>query len=163
MVHGVDPPEKVGTAVAQLLMKPDPDEDCYVVYSTIVDGFTDYGTRADMLALAGTHGHPSSVSEQETRLDHCDLHGTSALPGAYGERALSWDEDPVLIRDGAAELRCLPRAHIRAYVHLPPAEARVAFAALPLAIDDDDVEPVRSHTLESFAEYRQRQHAETQE
>ncbi|WP_396645430.1 hypothetical protein [Microbacterium sp.] len=74
------------------ILKPKPDEDYYVRYSTIVDSPTGGGTRAEMLTL-------DDVTPE--RLDRADDRGTSVhygLPPFYG-----WHEDRIQVREGVTD------------------------------------------------------------
>lgn len=65
------------------IIKLAPDEDWYVVWSTIVDAPTYWGTRAELEARPGAHALPE-------RFDRADATGTSAQWGITPE-PYSWD------------------------------------------------------------------------
>lgn len=73
------------------ILKPKPDEDFYLRYSTVVDSPCESGTRAEMLAW----GHDPA------RLDRADERGTSALVGEppwYG-----WQDETIHVREGVMD------------------------------------------------------------
>lgn len=72
------------------IVKPKPDEDYYVRYSTIVDAPTAAGTRADWLARG----------EDPARLDRADASGSSALWPSTQRPAYGWHETEISVREG---------------------------------------------------------------
>lgn len=71
-------------ALSGVIIKPVPDEDFYIRYSTVCDAPSEWGTRADMLR-----------SQSAERLGRADTTGTSSHSGEYG-----WDEESVWVREG---------------------------------------------------------------
>lgn len=73
------------------LIKPKPDEDFYVLYSSVVDSPTNWGTAAELL------GDPSARVDQD-RLDRTDKTGSSAKwcdPPEHG-----WQDETIAVREG---------------------------------------------------------------
>lgn len=67
------------------IIKPEPDQDFYVIWSTIVDGPTEWGTRAEveehLLAEAARH----QAAETAQRFDRADETGSSAHERGNGD------------------------------------------------------------------------------
>ncbi|WP_205327596.1 hypothetical protein [Glycomyces sp. YM15] len=140
------------------MVKPVADEDFYALYSDIVDGFVEYGTREDFLQIPPGEG-TSWLTKQRKILDRADDHGTSSH--AFNEPDhMGWRDDVILIRDGRAELRRLPRADVRAYLQASRIDSDAAFNALEREIDDDEP-PIQSHTIETLTAYRRTQNGAT--
>jgi hypothetical protein len=74
----------------RFIVKPDPDRDEYVEWSSIVESWTFLGTRAEMLAHLRAGRDYVEFGEQapNVRLDRADKNGTSSFlgEGAYGDR-----------------------------------------------------------------------------
>lgn len=140
--------------MGHVMVKPEPHMDFYAWYSDIVDGFIEYGTRAELLQLPPGEGD-MWLTARRAVLDRADEHGTSSRarnePGHMG-----WRDDVILIRDGRAELRRLPRADVRAYIEASRADSDAAFNALERELDDDEP-PIQSHTIETLNAYRRTQ------
>jgi hypothetical protein len=137
--------------MGHIMVKPAADVDFYALYSDIVDGFIEYGTRAEFLQVPPEMGEGGLV-KQRRLLDRADEHGTSS-PAFNEPGHMGWRDDVILIRDGGTELRRLPRAGVRDYIEAARIDGEAAFNALELEIDDD-AEPIHSHTIESLRAYR---------
>ncbi|MFE9099867.1 hypothetical protein [Actinomadura geliboluensis] len=84
------------------ILKPDPDRDLYVEWSTIVDAPVGHGTRAEWVA----------EGIAPARLDRADRTGTSAYrPLAVG----AWDDAELMVAEPLGRHRLLPRDHLVAY------------------------------------------------
>lgn len=84
----------------ETLIKPVPGEDFYVLYSSVVDTPTGFGTRAQL--SAGRH------PVEDERFERADRTGTSALwgdPPAHG-----WHEQTIVVREGITDPTEPPRA-----------------------------------------------------
>lgn len=94
-----------------VVVKAEPDSDLYMVWSTVVDGPTAVGTRAEIAEyLSQFH---SDTDDPEERLDRADKTGTSGMwPGAgqWSQRGFVcyWDVTGNEERDA----RWLPRANL---------------------------------------------------
>lgn len=94
------------------VIKPNPDEDRYVMWSTVVDNGWILGTREQAL-------REPDVTEE--RLDRADANGTSALDQDYG-----WDEKEIYVSNDPASwdendedvYYTLPREHVFEYLSL---------------------------------------------
>jgi hypothetical protein len=74
--------------VGHILIKPVPDRDEYVYWSTIVEAPIGYGSRAEMLEdLAGE----APADAPEIRIARADVYGSSALDGFF-----RWDDDSLI-------------------------------------------------------------------
>ena len=76
-----------------IVIKPSPDRDEYVYWSTIVEAPIMWGDRAGMLAyLQEEHDNaPLVTSEPGPRLDRADRYGSSALDGTF-----RWDDQELI-------------------------------------------------------------------
>lgn len=104
------------------IIKPKPDEDFYIRYSTIVDSPTSWGSRAELQRI-----EPYATDERFARADE---HGMSAQwgePPAYG-----WHEPTLDVREGiddptmpeGAWWGSIPRDSIRAFCETIQADGR---------------------------------------
>lgn len=76
------------------ILKPKPDEDFYVTYSTIVDAPVLWGTRDEIW-----HEDPDAF---RNRLDRADETGSSAMWPRTGAPYMGWDETEIIVREGFA-------------------------------------------------------------
>lgn len=144
--------------MGHIMVKPVADEDFYTLYSDIVDGFVEYGTREEFLQIPPGEG-TSWLTKQRQLLDRADEHGTSSH--AFNEPDhMGWRDTVILIRDGALELRRLPRTEVRAYIEASRTDPKGAFAALERELDED-AEPIEGHTIETLHAYRRTQNGAT--
>jgi hypothetical protein len=95
----------MGTAI----VKPSPEEDFYIIWSSIVDNLYGCGTRAEIENSFPEEAHPM-------RFQRADEWGTSSLL-----RRCGWNSDRILVReDDALEYLgdgawFLPRKNLKAY------------------------------------------------
>lgn len=75
--------------MGSFIVKPVSEEDFYVVYSTIVDSVTWFGSREE---LSGELSYEEGRAE---RFDRADEYGSSDLVGFY-----TWDRTDFVIREG---------------------------------------------------------------
>lgn len=93
------------------IVKDKPDEDYYVMWSSIVDAPTFAGTRAEMEACHWFG--PQDVADE--RFERADTYGTSAQwgagePGQKITRVYGWDDSEGFVYQGEG---WLPRAKLR--------------------------------------------------
>lgn len=86
----------------RFIIKPKPDEDFYVEWSTIVDDWTKAGTREEMLE-----------DFEEERLERADKNGSSAYP-----RLFHWDTEEFSLGQYPSQghFAHVKRADLREYV-----------------------------------------------
>lgn len=87
------------------IVKASPDEDFYVVISSIVDAPNYWGTRAELEAEY-EHSAPR-------RFDDADRTGTSSRWSGYKDMA--WDDDTIIIREGVPEGGILHRRDLKEF------------------------------------------------
>lgn len=75
------------------IIKPKADEDFYVVYSSVVDTPTSFGTRKQLLSSPW-------ANVDAVRLARADIEGTSALWGTPGQQPYGWQDTEVPVREG---------------------------------------------------------------
>jgi hypothetical protein len=76
------------------ILKPRPDVDLYVEWSTVVDGPTFTGTRAEMLNMLVYEAFAQARVDANERLDRADEKGTSAhFGGLFGGMMCNWTPD----------------------------------------------------------------------
>ncbi|NEA21598.1 hypothetical protein [Actinomadura bangladeshensis] len=84
------------------ILKPEPDRDLYIEWSTIVDAPVGHGTRAEWVA--------DGIAP--ARLDRADRTGTSAYrPLDVG----AWDDAELMVAEPLGRRRLLPRDHLIDY------------------------------------------------
>ncbi|PRZ15162.1 hypothetical protein [Nesterenkonia sandarakina] len=77
------------------IIKPKPDEDFYVRYSTVADSVTQFGSREELTkSLHSDEADPA-------RFDRADEHGTSAL--GFEPPYLGWHDTEIQIREGVID------------------------------------------------------------
>jgi hypothetical protein len=76
----------------EYIIKPSRDEDFYAVYSTVVDSFTMWGTRAQL----------ESVYDRADpqRFERADWSGSSALWPSPDNPAFGWKSGRITVREG---------------------------------------------------------------
>lgn len=77
------------------IIKPKPDEDFYVRYSTVVDSVTNWGSREELTRSLRTG------EADPARFDRADEHGTSALD--FDPPYLGWHDTEIQIREGVQD------------------------------------------------------------
>jgi hypothetical protein len=85
--------------MGHILIKPVPDRDEYVLWSTVVEAPLAWGDREEMLRELtvewrrdhGADVPPAGLTAPEKRLDRADKHGSSALDGLF-----RWDDDSLI-------------------------------------------------------------------
>lgn len=109
------------------VVKADPDLDLYVLWSSIVDGPCESGTREEMVEILFFHDDakyrfPDAVrSEIQERLDRADKNGTSAMWPREGPDAEGgWEDDTFLVYSPPSPHwtgpSILPRENLRAWL-----------------------------------------------
>lgn len=99
------------------LIKPDPDEDFYAMYSTVVDNMVAWGTRAE---LEDDYKHEPLMVEAE-RFERADRNGTSAMWDGDNPNAIyGFNDQEFMIREimqlsDEGWIWDLPRKNIKAY------------------------------------------------
>lgn len=133
------------------VVKAAPDEDLYLIWSTIVDCATHIGTRpeiAEHLWSEHRRGHPDCDPKPGTgpdaRMARADKTGSSVIEpeGAYG-----WDDDAFTVMEAAprdGHRYELPRANLAAYARALLAGDEAAAHALLRRIPDEDDEFARA-------------------
>jgi hypothetical protein len=86
------------------IIKPDPDVDFYLDWSTIVDCPTFWGSRAELEAF-------SFVETAPERFDRADATGTSAIGGFFG----GFDDNEFLVREIGPEPFIVKRSDMKAF------------------------------------------------
>jgi hypothetical protein len=95
-----------------IVLKLDRKHDAYAIFSTVVDGFTTYRmTREQMFEYLCQHSPGSAQELIEARLVRADLCGSSMRDGDLG-----WDTGPVLILNGGACQKTIPREELYDWV-----------------------------------------------
>lgn len=99
------------------VVKPDPDEDFYVYWSSVVDNWV----------LAGPRQVFIDDGIDPDRIDRADKHGSSArwwMPVPYGweDEWFILREDPRINYDRGDGCWVLPRKNLRAYVDRPESD-----------------------------------------
>ena len=127
--------------MSRYVLKADPDQDLYGIWSTVVDN----------VALAGTRAHLAATGVDAERIDRADAHGTSARertddgellrPGGWDAAGLLVREQPYAPCDGYGE-GWLPRERLAAFLQaFRRCDDRAAGALLdPLPDDDSEAE-----------------------
>lgn len=95
----------------QYLLKLDREHDAYVLFSTVVDGVVSDVLDRDgaFKALLNRRGGPEELIE--AAVVRAEISGTSAKDGDYG-----WGDGSVLILDGGATDKTVPRGQLYDYV-----------------------------------------------
>ncbi|MFD6565482.1 hypothetical protein [Micromonospora profundi] len=96
-----------------IVIKPERDRDFYVIWSTIVEAPTAWGTRAEVRGYLAEDWEerspgrtPDMLDDFDGRLDRAAVHGTSALGGfAFFGR---WDDEGFMYEQRGV----LPRHHL---------------------------------------------------
>lgn len=97
--------------MSHIIIKVSPDVDRYVEWSTVLDGPTAIGTRADMLReIMATNDQPAG--DIEKRLRRADMTGTSAV-GTF-ELFGSWSDTGFVVENRG----WLPRAKLGEFLDL---------------------------------------------
>ncbi|WP_291794039.1 hypothetical protein [Brevibacterium sp.] len=78
----------------EYIIKPSRDEDFYAVYSTVVDSFTIWGTRAQLESVYDR--------AEPQRFERADWSGSSALWPSPDNPALGWGDERITVREGLA-------------------------------------------------------------
>lgn len=106
-----------------IVIKPERDGDLYVIWSTIVEAPTAWGTRTEVRGYLAEDWEerfpgraPDSLDDFDARLDRADANGTSALGGFsfFGR----WDDDGFVYEQRGI----LPRRHLARAVELLEAD-----------------------------------------
>lgn len=86
------------------IVKASPDEDFYVIWSTVVDNITFSGTRDEILAYEletlGSMQHINPEHRPEGRIARADATGTSAMwpeENAGPDKYLGWNDETFLV------------------------------------------------------------------
>jgi hypothetical protein len=93
--------------VPSYIVKPKPDEDFYIYWSTVVDSPTRWGTRKELKHdLAGD----SLIAGNDQRFERADETGTSSIDGFEG-----WDDTEFVVREIGPQPFVLRREDFRAF------------------------------------------------
>lgn len=99
-----------------IVIKPVPDENFYIIWSTVVDNVTFLGEREHVIAHLCSRGDAND--EVQDRLVRADANGTSAMwpetgPDAYG----GWNDDGFIVHNMKHfdTARWLPRELLYSY------------------------------------------------
>lgn len=116
------------------VIKPDRDQDFYVMWSEIVDAPTGWGTRAEFKATPWFK--PDEVADE--RFERADQYGTSARwPGTDpNDQIYGWN-DPTLIYK---QQGILLRKHLRTAVDLLGDDENADISHLLHPFEDDDLD-----------------------
>lgn len=89
------------------IVKPKPDEDFYIYWSTVVDGPVGWGSRKDLKRdISGD----SLIAGNDQRFDRADETGTSSIAGFGG-----WEETEFVVREIGPHPFILNREDFRAF------------------------------------------------
>lgn len=78
------------------IVKPTPDDDFYVRYSTVVDSVTHFGSRENLIRDLASYDHQEA---DPARFDRADRNGTSI----HGGDEFGWDCSEFMIREGVCD------------------------------------------------------------
>lgn len=110
------------------MLRPEPDWDLYIEWSTIVDAPVGHGTRAEWVA----------EGIAPARLDRADRTGTSAYrPLDIG----AWDDEELMVAEPLGRQRLLPRDHLVDYTVALYRRAVTEAYGMTRPIEDDDGYP----------------------
>lgn len=95
-----------------LVVKPEPDQDFYVVWSMGVDNVTYAGTREEL------QRGPAAADLTDERFERADTYGTSARPDGEMAGCYGWDHENFVVKNDGTRpgFWWLPRGRLRAYV-----------------------------------------------
>lgn len=116
----------------QYVVKVTPDDDLYVMWSTVVDAPAVWGTRdeiAEHLLRRDEKKPEFAKPEIEDRMARADLYGTSSFQGDYG-----WDDDCFMYHQSG----WFPRSRLTAFLASFDPETQSFNEDLLEPFEDDD-------------------------
>lgn len=107
------------------IIKPEPDEDLYVLWSDVVEAPVIIGTRAEVTRVLQSWGRPAEA--ERDRFDRADRHGSSAMWPKTDRPIYGWDDAAGFIAEQRGVLR---RGDLTVYARLRLANDPAAFELL---------------------------------